>query len=482
MAKCYISVRDVQAYQYKDGVKLIVATDIPCHLYMRWSYKPPWSHSTAVLRRGLLMHADKYFCFTVYHDNEQEEAGDTLTHTFIKTPWVYCECRYFYFWGKVGDTVCESDTPCFQLHMNCLPAPPEAGLGSTDCQMEHNGSLGFCQYWNANSQTFSPDHDYLATGLSLLLTQHRLDRKGPLIVKIERPAANCWEASVIWSCAFESTDLPPPGDFRWTSFLLPNLLLRKGLVYRITVHTTPGWSSWQGGQWVEAEAQVSLLWRCQTSGNPYPRGMAYGACNYQAGSGSWSGYSNYDYTFCLDFIETEQYQKIDRGSVQGSDDCYTYGLTMRLDYDYLYLDYATLAMHAYMRFPNITIPPGATIVKASIDLCCQTGIAAASNLRILGIKELDTATFEFQLEADARPVTDALVNWNAGTWAPDQWYGGTNDPQDIKDILQEIIDQPGWSSGNALAIKIINTALLVTRICYSLEGVHSPHLHIEYTT
>ena len=115
MAKCYISMRDVQAYQDGDGAKLIVVTDIPCHLYMRWSRQPPWSHASVARRRGLAMHTDRYFCFTTYLDNEQEEAGDTLTHTFIKTPWPYCECRYFYFWGKVGDTVCISDTPCFQL-------------------------------------------------------------------------------------------------------------------------------------------------------------------------------------------------------------------------------------------------------------------------------------------------------------------------------------------------------------------------------
>ncbi|GAH32453.1 unnamed protein product, partial [marine sediment metagenome] len=162
------------------------------------------------------MHADNYYCFTVYHDNEQEEAGDTLTHTFIKTPWSYCECRYFYFWGKAGDTVCQSDTPCFQLHMNCLPAPPEQSLGSEDCQKEHDGSLGFCQGWNAVSQTFSPDHGYLATGLNLLLTKYALNLYGPLIVEISLPAVNCWEAEVIWSATMESYDLPAPGNYRWT--------------------------------------------------------------------------------------------------------------------------------------------------------------------------------------------------------------------------------------------------------------------------
>lgn len=62
------------------------------------------------------MHGDRYFCFVVYTDNEQEEAGDTLVHTFIKRPWPVCETRWFYFWGSIAGLTCQSTTSIFELH------------------------------------------------------------------------------------------------------------------------------------------------------------------------------------------------------------------------------------------------------------------------------------------------------------------------------------------------------------------------------
>lgn len=360
------------------------------------------------------------------------------------------------------------------------PIEPEPSTQSDDCQLLHDSDAGLCAYWNAQSQTFTPDHTYIAVGLSLLLTQYGLDRKGPLVVKLEVPAPNCWEAEVLWSETLDSIDLPLYGDYRWTSFYLPDILLTIGVTYRITVHTLPGWKNWVNGEWVAGEAQAAIRWRSKTLTNPYPRGMRWYGCNYQAEGGAWLGAPTEDMAFCLRIIEAETYLSLDRSCPAGSDDCYTYGATMRLDLDYLYLDYATLDMHAYARFLNINIPPGSTIVKAYIDLQAYAGSGGASSLRILGIKELNTATFSTQADADGRAVTIALVNWAAGIWAPGSWYGGSNDKQDIKAIIQEIIDQPGWASGNALAIKIINTAQAISKTATSREGGNSPHLHIEY--
>lgn len=360
------------------------------------------------------------------------------------------------------------------------PVIPEPGVQSEDCQLEHDMDRNFCQYWNANSQTFTPDHDYVAVGISLLLTQFYLITKGPLIVKLELPAANCWQAEVLWSQALYSTSLPWPGNYRWTSFVLPEIALSKDITYRITVHTTWGWYRWLNGEWVEGEAYAGITWRAKGATNPYPRGKHCTGCNYRDGSHYWSCDDPIDTAFCLRIIEAPNYKTIDRGCPAGSDDCYTFGTTMRLTYDYLYVDYETLDMHAYARFTAIPIPPGATIIHAYIDLQAYAAYTGVSALRILGIKELDTATFSTQADADGRPVTDALVNWTPGNWAANGWYGLTNDPQDIKAIIEEIIGQAGWASGNALAIKIINTAQGITRTCKSREGGNSPRLYIEY--
>jgi len=110
------TVTDLQQIQLADGFKFIVTTDIPVHLYMRWTTIEPEIHSKPLLRRGLAMHTDRRFCFVAYHENEQDELGDTLIHTFIKTGWPVCETRWFYFIGTVAVDQQPSVSPIFKKH------------------------------------------------------------------------------------------------------------------------------------------------------------------------------------------------------------------------------------------------------------------------------------------------------------------------------------------------------------------------------
>lgn len=107
------------------GVKIVIVTDTACHLYMRWSLHEPWYHRIPVTRRGVEFLADNRICFTVYEDNEQEEAGDTLEHTFIKEPWAHCETRYFYFHGTIAGIASVSTSPIYAYHRIYTPPPGE---------------------------------------------------------------------------------------------------------------------------------------------------------------------------------------------------------------------------------------------------------------------------------------------------------------------------------------------------------------------
>jgi len=116
MPKKYWALLDIQQETLIDGFKITLTTNTPCHLFMRWTTVVPQQHSIPVYRRGIAMHADKYFCFDVYKDNEQEEPGDTITHTFIKTNWPVCETRYFYFHGTIDGEPSPSTTAIFRKH------------------------------------------------------------------------------------------------------------------------------------------------------------------------------------------------------------------------------------------------------------------------------------------------------------------------------------------------------------------------------
>ena len=61
--------------------------------------------------------SDTFLCFTVYQDIEQNEAGDTTTHTFnlnIFNPVSYqFQAVHFYFWGEIADVKSPSETCLF---------------------------------------------------------------------------------------------------------------------------------------------------------------------------------------------------------------------------------------------------------------------------------------------------------------------------------------------------------------------------------
>lgn len=82
MPLLYWALEDIQQTLLATGYKIVTKTDVAVHLWLRWTYKPPQKHAKPVLRRGLLMMYDARFCFVDFCDVEQEEEGDTFTHTF----------------------------------------------------------------------------------------------------------------------------------------------------------------------------------------------------------------------------------------------------------------------------------------------------------------------------------------------------------------------------------------------------------------
>lgn len=97
------------------GYILHLTTDVVCHLYGRLSENPPQIHTRSVIVRGLAVRDDLRFCFTVYHDIEQDEEGDTLTHTFTLEPWPDCTTKYFYFFATIEEAYSSSTSPTFSI-------------------------------------------------------------------------------------------------------------------------------------------------------------------------------------------------------------------------------------------------------------------------------------------------------------------------------------------------------------------------------
>ncbi|GAI01715.1 unnamed protein product [marine sediment metagenome] len=110
------AILDIQQTITATGYKIAVITNVPCHLYMMWTNKEPNKHKIVGLRRGDLALRETRYCFVDWNKNEQEEAGDTLTHTFYKEPWPVCETRWFTFKGDVDTLLTASAGPIFKKH------------------------------------------------------------------------------------------------------------------------------------------------------------------------------------------------------------------------------------------------------------------------------------------------------------------------------------------------------------------------------
>ncbi len=103
-----------------------------------------------------------------------------------------------------------------------------------------------------------------------------------------------------------------------------------------------------------------------------------------------------------------------------------------------------------MRWLNITIPKGAIISVAYLRLHASTSYAGTVvRSKIRGELSPNPVTFSNLADFDNRPRALTTVDWeDIPAWSSGTYY---NSPE-IKDIIQEIIDQGDWASGNTLVL------------------------------
>ncbi|HEX6401294.1 MAG TPA: hypothetical protein VF108_12615, partial [Actinomycetota bacterium] len=137
-----------------------------------------------------------------------------------------------------------------------------------------------------------------------------------------------------------------------------------------------------------------------------------------------------------------------------------------------------------LRFTNMTVPTGATISNAYIQFQVdEVTTATPVNLTIRGELNPNPVTFTTATNnVSSRPNTAASVAWsNVPTWPTVGARGQDQRTPEIKAIVQELIGQGGWASGNAMAFKITGTGKRTAEAFESGAAI-AASLHIEYTT
>ncbi|HET7292040.1 MAG TPA: hypothetical protein VFM88_06425, partial [Vicinamibacteria bacterium] len=135
-----------------------------------------------------------------------------------------------------------------------------------------------------------------------------------------------------------------------------------------------------------------------------------------------------------------------------------------------------------LRFAGVAIPRGATITNAYVQFTCDEVKTAAALLDIRGQASDNAAAFaKVTGNISTRSTTTAEVLG----WSPPAWnVVGRADVAErtpaLTSIIQEIVGQGGWSSGNALALIFSGSGVRTARSFESGASV-APLLHVDYT-
>ncbi len=135
-----------------------------------------------------------------------------------------------------------------------------------------------------------------------------------------------------------------------------------------------------------------------------------------------------------------------------------------------------------LRFVGVNIPSGATITNAYVQFKADEINSENTNL-VIHAQATDNAS-EFKstsLNISSRPKTTSSVIWSPPSWNIKGLAGADQKTPDLASVIQEVINRPGWTSGNVLALIITGTG---ERTAESYEGdaAGAPLLHVSYQT
>jgi hypothetical protein len=113
-----------------------------------------------------------------------------------------------------------------------------------------------------------------------------------------------------------------------------------------------------------------------------------------------------------------------------------------------------------LRFNNVLVPQGADITTAYVQFHVDETDVPGDNrpgtkfLRGEAVDNAATFSTASTHNISSRPTTSAEASWDWPIWTTEHQEGPDQRTSDISAVIKEIIDRPGWSPGNSLALII----------------------------
>jgi len=155
------------------------------------------------------------------------------------------------------------------------------------------------------------------------------------------------------------------------------------------------------------------------------------------------------------------------------------------DLEMPYEDYPGTPQLVGLRFVNVKIPKGVTITNAWVQFTADNEklTGAGTNLAIWGRLEANPGAYAGTGAVSSAPKTSVYVKWSN---IPD-WTSGARGPDqrtpNLSTVVQELVNQAGWASGNALALIIGDDPVNKSTTIRSVQSASNLlALHVEYSS
>jgi Big-like domain-containing protein/sortilin (neurotensin receptor 3) len=133
-----------------------------------------------------------------------------------------------------------------------------------------------------------------------------------------------------------------------------------------------------------------------------------------------------------------------------------------------------------LRFGPVAVPQGAAITGATIQFTVDETSSEATSLSIRGQAADNAAAFTSASgNISARTPTLATVPWSPPPWLTVGAAGMDQRTPDFSLVISEIVNRPGWVSGNSLVILLTGTGRRVAQT-WDLSPAGAPKLRVEY--
>jgi hypothetical protein len=141
-----------------------------------------------------------------------------------------------------------------------------------------------------------------------------------------------------------------------------------------------------------------------------------------------------------------------------------------------------------LRFRNVNLPKNATITSAYIQFTADESHSNSADLEISLHNSTNSPVFTDSNNVSGRSTFASKVTWQPSGWSSGQTGSAQKTPS-LKNMVQNLVNQSGWASGNSASfiIKGRGTSLTSTsakRVADSYEGGASkaPRLIVSYTS